>query len=110
MGVDLLIAIELGRLVAIGKSRLVRHDGLVRLVAYGGIQRLQHLLMVVESLADLAPRHLDLLQLLQIVLKCAQRLIVHLLLLHGLESVGFPAESLEFMLLNRVELLAIVLV
>lgn len=100
MGVDLLVAIKLGRLVAIGKSRLVRHDGLVSLVADGGIQRLQHLLVVVESLADLAPRHLNLLQPLQIVLECAERLIVNLLLLHCLEPVGFPAEGLEFMLLN----------
>ena len=87
----------------------MRHDSLVGLVTNRRIQRLQHLLVVVEPLADLAARHFDLLQLLQVVLERTQRLIVHLLLLHCLEPLRFPTERLKFMLLNRVELLANVL-
>ena len=74
------------------------------------IQRLQHLLVVVESLPELAAGLLNFLQLLKVVLENFQCLIVDLLLLNCLEPLWFPAQRLEFVLLNAVEVLAQVLV
>jgi hypothetical protein len=47
---------------------------------------------------------------LKVVLKNSQRLIVDLLLLNSLESLWFPAQRLEFVLLDAVKLLAQMLV
>jgi hypothetical protein len=89
----------------------VRHHGLVGLVASDRrVQRLKHLLVVVQSLPELAARLLDFLEFLKVVLKNSQRLIVDLLLLNSLESLWFPAQRLEFVLLDAVKLLAQMLV
>lgn len=89
----------------------MRHHGLVGLVASDRrVQRLKHLLVVVQSLPELAARLLDFLEFLKVVLKNSQRLIVDLLLLNSLESLWFPAQRLEFVLLDAVKLLAQMLV